>query len=253
MALSYYETGGETVSSSGVFIPITALPGLLATELASSEATATKESKVILAMLNALFIEIAAMTPLGMSATKSKASVNNDVDSLSFTFGLQYLANHPLAAISSLPLPAIGANAGVGGLAIVDVFPAAASLSSGNVTPASGVLVPNADIDAYSDIGSGTVSVNTDNRIWFSGLLGYLADQASLRTATVASALTARARSGTNSFTLPPTATDPTNPTTGIDPSNLSKLSFFSHTFSFTLHILLNQTAQTFDVNAVTA
>ena len=74
-----------------------------------------------------------------------------------------------------------------------------------------------------------------------------------VRSASQASAITAKTISATAGVALPAIATDATNPTTGISSANLDKLDFFSKTFSFTIQRIENESTQSYDVNVVTA
>jgi len=259
MAFEFFEAAVSSPSgcSAGIFIPRSDLPGVAAGELANSQSTANKQSKTVLALLNKVHSTVSPtnFSKLGFATTKgAPTGVSEDVIAITYTATAQWMANSEDKTISVLPVPTTGTESGKGDFAIADIFPNAVKLAAGDAITGEGVVIPTADLVPYGSPTHASVNpaVGQDNRGWFAGLYGFLS-QLGIRTTSVASAITAASRGATTAVTLPTAATDATNPTTGILAADLPKRSFFSHTYSLTLQLALNQTSQAFDVNVVTA
>lgn len=233
MALAYeLFTGAGTAASAGLLIPVANLPGLAANELDDANA----ERKVALAIANLMFSGIAAATtPLGLAATKgTPAGVSADTINQPFTYTVQYYVNHASGTASVLPLPA----GNVGLVDLEDIFGSGISFVSASGATVAGVLIPNSVITA----AGGSVPANTnaaDARDYLQAVIWDLV--VNLATST---AVPVKSRSTAAGVAIP------TNLTTLTNLTNSDFLSFFSHTFSLTFQLQLNQLTQSFDLAA---
>lgn len=259
MALTFFDAAVAAGASNGVpaglYIPRADLPGITAGEFAAGASQATKEGKAVLAICNALFDYFSAnsTTLVGMIATRAKASASDVLDNLTFTFQHQYVAKLSNGSFGQIPLPSSGTNSGVGGVAIKNIFPNAASLAAEAAVSGEGVVIPYADLSAFGGSVPGSINAGTDNRSLIAAINRAMPDLLAIRSASVASAVTAAAQSTAASFTLAAAATAATNPTTGLVEAELDKIALSQMSSAITIQVALNQTAQTFDVNVVTA
>ena len=102
-------------------------------------------------------------------------------------------------------------------------------------------------------IGNATPALNADKRDYFEGLLTAVSNGGvTLRTASVASGITAISNpSNYTVFALGATATDATNPTTGLVASDLGKIATVQKAVAYTVQLIMNATTGLFDVNSV--
>lgn len=256
MALDFefFTADGVTVAA-GVFLPVAALPGLLAAELAAGNA---RESKVVLALMNQMYevLGSSSFAKLGFALTKGNPTgVGPDLLTQSYGVTLSYIANHADNTLSQIPSASTGTNANLGEFAVDDVFTGAAKLAAGANTGGAGVLVVTSELQSYggpaqADIG---VVAGSDDREWFAALTAYTVMQSTVRSANDASAITARSRGQATGGQIPAAYYAATNPTAGLSADDLDRLSLFTVAFSVTVQLLIDQEAQTFDVNAVVA
>lgn len=259
MAFQFFEaaTASPSGCSAGVFIPRADLPGVAAGEFANAQSTASKQSKAVFALLNQMYAVVSPtnFSKLGIAVTKGQpAGAGEDILNIAYTATIQWMANSESKAISMLPVPTTGTESGKGDFALTDIFANAVKVAADDAITGEGLVIPTADLVPYGSASHGSLNIATgqDNRDWVAGLYGYIS-QLGIRTALSASAITAASRGTTTGVTLPAAATDTTNPTTGILAADLAKRSVFSHQYSITVQLLLNQVTQQFDVNVVTA
>lgn len=239
---------------AGVFVPRADLSGVVAGEFAAGVSQATKEGKGLFGLLNKLHAYISLNTNLlGVSATRAKASVSDVSDNYSFSFSCQYVGKLADQSFDVIPLATSGANAGVGKLAIANVFPNATLVAAEGAISGEGMVIPHADLAAFGAIVPASISVGQDNRDYIFSMIRALPDLVTLRSTSVASAVTATAQNAFAVFTLAAAATSATDPTTGILASELDKIATVSATTTITIQTIDNLEAQTFDVNVVTA
>ena len=233
MALAYeYFTGAGTSVAAGLLIPRANLPGMAASEFDDVNV----ERKVAMAIANAMFTGLAAVTaPLGFAATKSTpAGVAADTINQPFTFTANYYANHANGTVSVYPLPA--GNAGL--VTLENIFGSGISIISAGGTTEEGIVIPNSVITG----AGGAVPANTgaaDARDWLQALLLDMVNN--LATST---AVPTRSRNTATGVAIP------ANLSTITSLSDATLLSFFSHTYSLTFQLALNQATQTFDLAA---
>lgn len=251
LTLEYFDAAGNA-AADGVYIPVSDLPGILAAELAAAEPENTKESKILLSILNALTTALPA-TALGMTATKgSPSGAGADILNCPFTLTWQRLIDLAADTISPVPVPVAGANAGVGDVALVDIFPNAAKVAAAGAVAGAGVVIPTATVSAYSDLTHAALNPATDCRDWIMALVDAAATEATLRSATVASGIVTRSRGAIGSATIPATWYQAVDPVAGVAESDLPKLGLITRSVSLAVQVALNQTTQVFEVRSVT-
>lgn len=239
---------------AGTFIPVSDLSGVVAGEFASAASQATKEGKGLFGLFNKFHAYISTNTNLlGVTATRAKASVSDVSDNYSFSFSCQYVGKLADQSFDVIPLAGSGANAGVGKLAIADVFPNAALVTAEGAISGEGMVIPHADLSAFGAVAPGSIDAGEDNRDYIFSMIRALPDLAILRAAGVASAVTTATQNAFATFTLAAAATAATDPTTGILATELDKIATVAATTTLTIQTIDNLDAQTFDVNVVAA
>jgi hypothetical protein len=253
LAFEYFDADGAAVAA-GVFLPVGDLPGLEAAELAA--AAADKESKAVLAVINQIYETLSpgAFDKLGWAVSKGNpAPAGVDTINQSYSFTSTYVVNLGANTVGQIPVPAAGDNADVGKFGLVDIFPGASKVAAAGNTGGAGLLIVGAEVEAFGATYAGlTIGAGEDNRNWIAAFLNYLAVNATLRTASVASAVTAASRGTPASTTPAPALTAASNPTSGLSADDLPLLVLFTITYGLTVQLLLNQSTQSFDVRHVT-
>jgi len=247
-----YLAAAGPIAADGVFIPVGDLPGVLAAELGEAAA----ESKAVYGLLNKIYeiISPAGFSSLGVAVSKANPiGSGNDLISQSYGMTLQYQVDHGTNTLSPIPVPTTGANAEVGKVGILDLFPSAMKVAAGPMVEA-GVLIPSGDLALYGAPSHAALAIGggADNRNWLASLINYLAVETPARSADTATAITAKSRSAATGFTPTGALVAETDPTSGIDPAALGRLSFLQQNYSFTVQLLLDPETQTFDVNHAT-
>lgn len=256
LAFEYFDAAGNA-NGDGVFIPIANLPGVDAVELAAAEPIETKESKVLLALLNQIYDTISptAFSSLGLTMTKSTPTGGGGADLVNLTFGStwQKLVHLDFDTVTSIPVPAAGVNVGLGDFGVVDIFAGAAKVDATHAVAGAGVVINTSGLTAYSSLSHAdlTVAAGEDNRDWFMALFDHMATDANVRSAAIATAVTSAARGNVGAQTIPAAFTAATDPTTGINSADLPKLGLITRTVRWTIQVALNHATQRFEVNAV--
>ena len=257
LALEYFDAAG-TATADGVFIPIANLPGLDAVELAAAEPIETKESKVLLALLNQIYDTISptAFSALGLTMSKSTPTGGGAADLVNLSFGStwQKLVNLDTDTVSAIPVPTAGANVGLGDFGVADIFAGAAKVDAAEAVAGAGVVINTSGLTPYSSLSHAdlTVAAGEDNRGWFMALVDHMATDTNVRSAAIATGITAATRGNVGAQVIPADFTAATDPTTGISSTDLPKLGLITRTLSWTIQVALNQATQLFEVNAVT-
>ncbi|NEP17823.1 MAG: hypothetical protein F6J97_13110 [Leptolyngbya sp. SIO4C1] len=253
MALSFeYVSGaGSEFATSGVFIPISDLPGVSAGEFDIEATTAEKEAKSLLALLNAMQLYL-SITPnvIGISESKNSPSSNGaDILTLNFTAEWQKLANLSANSITVIPAATTGANAGAAELAIKAVFPSAVYVNGGDTSTTEGIVIEHAAMVAYGLSAPPSVTAGADNRAWFSALLEMMTN-ATLRDPDngVESAVITAASGGMGALAIPPSYYAESDPLTDIQSADLQQRGIVARSFAFSVQVELNQANQTFEV-----
>lgn len=257
MSFEYFDAAGTAVAE-GVFIPIAAVPGLVASELASGQAAGTKLGKSVFALINQIYNTLSPtnFNKLGFTVSKGNpAGVGADIINQNFGFTAQKLLNLKTDAISMIPEPTSGANSGLGSFSLSDVFAGAVKVAAAGAVSGAGVLIPTALLATYSSITQGgiTISGSSDNRDWFAALFDWLGNGLAVRDASTASAVIARSASAISAVAIPANFTQTTDPVSGILAADLPVRGLISKSYSVTVQLQLNQTTQTFDVLSTTA
>ncbi len=255
MAIEFFDSsvGSPSGASAGIFIPISDLPGVVATEFGSGVDAAIKHGKAYAGIFNQVFgvVSPGNFDKLGIAVTKGIPSgTSNNTFTITYTLTGTYLNTVKDNTKQLLPIPTTGSNNGIGKFAIADVFTNAELVAADGAISGEGLLIPHTDLTEFGQNSAVTaIAAGQDNREWFAALYRWLSVYAAVRATGTTSAITAKSLGGTVGVTLGADATDATNPTTGILAADLPKADINSRQISFTVDFLLNQTTQTFDVN----
>lgn len=256
MALQFFDAAGATVTETGLFIPVGALPGLTAAELASSVPEATKVARFLFSFGKKLYSALSPASLPKLGYTVGRADTSNAIDTISrtFSYSITYVINIFTKIIEPLPLPLVGSNLGLGGFQYEDISSGMMTrLTSGNI-PSAGVFIPTSDLTSSWIYEDTPIDVFQDDaRQFVAALFAYVSSQVPTRTATVASAVTAKNRSNPTLGTLPANAVATTNPTTRLDPAQINNIVLVNYSWSYTVQTVDNQTNETFDVNVIAA
>ena len=249
-----YLSASGTAAVDGVYVPVSNLPGVLASELATTESTPAKAGKVLLALLNRIFdvLSPSSFGKLGFTVVKSApAGVGPDIFNQTFTFGWQKIVNLDNNVVEQIPVPTTGANTGVGKFSILDVFPNATKVAANDSISGAGVVIPTSALTPYTSLTHSnlTISTSSDNREWFASLFDHLAIDADVRSPTQQSAIITATASQIGALPIPASFTQATNPVSGILPADLPRRGLIVRTLTYTIQCVINQTSQTFDVN----
>jgi hypothetical protein len=253
--IEYFDAAGNA-SADGVFIPLSDLPGVTASELASAQPSAAKEGKAMLSLLNKIF---AVTSPdlffkLGFTPTKEAPDgVSADIFNQVFAITSQKLVNLDTDSLSVVPVPTSGANSGLGDFAITDVFAGAVKVDAAGAVAGAGIVINTSGLLPYSSLTHASINVATDGRAWFAALADHLAIDSVKRSATVASAVISGIASSLSASAIPAEYIASTDPTSGILAADVPSRGLVNRTDTFTLQLQLNQSTQTFDVLAVVA
>lgn len=248
-----YLTATAAVTSNGIFIPNTALPGFSTLEL--DTASPGKDSKFTLAFLNQLHTRINQATPrpLGVGMTKpNPVGAGANLVNQNFNLVHTYALNHQFNTISSIPAANSGTNAN-NFLAFVNVFPGSTIATIGE-TPGAGVLIPDTELASYGAVEVGSyesgTSLSNDNRLLLIGIARMLSQRLELKNANNPNSAIIQANRNTPTiFTPPVDFTAAINPTSSILSGELPLYSFMNIGYSFTVQLKLNDVNQSFDVN----
>ena len=255
---SFFDTSVNAGSSNGItqgiFIPFSVLAGLESSELATLDEQ-TKEGKVIYGLLNSLYTALATPPPLGItSVAKSNPSgtaTNRSTEAIGLTF--QWVQDLSTNSFYPPPLPSIGINAGLGGMALETIFPGCQKTTNEGAIPGAGIVISAADIAIYG--GAHPSSVSSDARDWIAGLFGLLVTNAALRTTSTASAITAKTNPLTTRVTglqIPSVWYDATAPISGLLATDIPHLRIIQDAFTITYEYENDPLAQTFEVRVAT-
>ncbi|MEO1592004.1 MAG: hypothetical protein AAFU71_12015 [Cyanobacteria bacterium J06632_22] len=245
--IEVFEAAGNS-TAAGVFIPVSDLPGIDAAELAAGETDGAKQGKTLLAMVSATLTAITAASPLGLTLTQgNNSNAGPNLIGLNFTLSWDKLADIGGDTISVIPLPTAGANAGNGGLGIVDAFPNAAKVAAAGAVPGAGVVINDTAVATYG-AAAPTVAAGEDNRKWFAGLFDHLADADVREAGVTQSAVTAAARGAIGSAAIPANFTATVDPLSDISEADLPQLGLLTRSATLQIQVELNQSTQSFDV-----
>lgn len=248
------ETGSDEFepARAGIFIPVSDLPGVEAAEL--DEANADAKDKGVMAFVYRVweFLNQPAASPLGMSLARGNLlAQGQDLVRQQFTFTTTIANKLDSGTVGLLPVPSTGANAGVGRVALNAIFPNMIDGSAGlNDVPAGIVIATPGN---FADTLTPGASVSTQSRPWLTSFFMALGTESQIRSGTEASGIVTRSLS--NAVGQAPLAawTQANDPTTGLVAADLPKYKFYNLTVASTFEKKLNFTAQTFDLNRVTA
>lgn len=251
LACEYFSATGSA-TANGIFIPVSDLPGVEATEFASSEATLTKECKAMFAILNAMNGKFT--DKLGISHNKGQAAgAGVDLVRITHTFAQQWIANYESNTFEVIPLPLTGNLVGINDVTFEDIFPNAAKLDASDSTGAAGVLIPTTLLQEYGAPSHASIDLTVDSRDIIASLMYLYAGEGEYRDADSATGLVTISQPLATITAIPSAAISDNNPTTGLDKIKASTgiYTLLTKTVSFTFEVLLDQLTQKFELNIV--
>lgn len=248
MAVSFFDSSAPA-GVDGLFIPITALPGITSGELAAGEPSSKKHSKLLFSLLDKL---VSGYNPvhLGFSISKLKPVVSENFINQSFAVKTQMVVDLINDSLEVIPVPTSGDNSGIGDFSLTDYLPGASILDSLDDTGGAGVLFPIADLALHGHSASG---LSTDDRkILFAliSLITYSNDFAIRSSSPAVSSAIITKSNGIISITeLPSNSYAVTNPTTGLLLTNKERQPILQRDYTYTLQLSLS--ALTTEINYV--
>lgn len=258
--LTFADAATVGAGVDGIFIPLAALPGVLSAELADAQAGHLKYSKAVSAICEKLVSSITAVGFAGsisFTATKpNPVGAGLNLFNQSYNFSYTKVVDLQGQEITEIPVPTTGSNLGVGDVDFTDIFPLSTKISAGDNIAGAGVIIATSLLTPYSSITHAGLTINgsTDNREGISALIAWLGNGTLLRTTSESSAITGRTLQTPPAIAAIPAAyTTLPNPTSGILAADVIGRAIITRAISVTINFLLDGTAQTFDVNSVTA
>lgn len=239
MVLSFFETS-SVVGADGLFIPISDLPGIEASELAAAEPSGKKHSKFLFSLLDKLASNYNA-THLGLSIIKGKPSVSGNNVNQSYTITTQSLINFVDNSINVIPVPSAGDNTGIGDFGLVDYLPGVTEVISTD-SAGPGVLIPYTELQNYG-LHNPPVLGTDDRKVLFS-LIAYIVDSPAFavrnNSPVVQSAIITKSATGNKLAELPAIAYANTNPTTNLLTANKDQQLILQRDYAFVIQLSLS-------------
>lgn len=260
MAIQIITSAGGNAGADSVSIPLTDLTGfgLTSAELTDNALGKARGKWAIFKRLQSVLS--AASGLLGLSVPANPAFSTPSVNRVTYAYSLtsQFLVDKVEGTLSIVPLPDGGANDGVGGIAIADIFPGASKVSASASISGAAILIPTADLilqDANLSHSGLNLATGQDNRGEIFSLFNALIAESSTRSGTLASAFTSRSFGSLTSATIPAAYIAQTDPTSGIDPDFVTSgsVALLSQTASISVEASISVTGDTIDVNVITS
>jgi hypothetical protein len=259
MAFQIFPVAGGTADFDGLFIPVADLlnGGIEgASEFADAEPAALKRDKGLFAVCELVTAYVAGLAPgvaLGISASRPNTSTVN------YQYGLTVQLYEVLgegSPLAPLPIPSVGDNAGIGDFSIEDIFPNAVKVAAAADPGGSGILIESASVANFGGPAHASLNLTADSRMYFGALFRYMAASADLplRSASVASAVTAKSAAAPVTFFPTAAMTAATNPTTDIAAADLPRTVFVQQSGSVTFNLIASPPDPVMDLelNSVT-
>ena len=247
MALGFELYGAaDTAVAAGLFVPATDLWNVSGAELTAADA----QSRLAYGLMEILANPagpLATLTPkLGITSTyPNPVGAGTNLVNQTATVTVNYVADLSDNTIAPLPLPAGDA----GAVNVDDIFPNAVVVAAAGATPSAGIVIPTALLEEYGGPTHASISVDADGRAWINAFVLYMADNLDIRSASVASAVTAASAVVTATGALPNAAQITASSLSADD--NVTQL-VLTRSVSMTLQKVLDTEAETIAPNNVT-
>lgn len=262
MAIEIFSSAGGTASFNGIFVPRTDLaPGGLSAdaELDTGVDANVKRDKALYALTYVVASTISSLDSLdalGISAAVPTLSSISHTTTLTVQ---RHIKENSDAKLAPIPVPLAGANLGRGDIAFTDIFPNATKIANAGAVAGAGVLIEAAPLVSFGAADYATLNLGTDSRQVFYAMFKDMAINTfsyPTRSATEASAITARAVGTSTEVALAPALIDADAPTSGLsslDTNVVHILSSGAIGLTFNIVSSLAPTGeQTWEVNSVT-
>lgn len=239
MSISFFENS-SVVGADGLFFPISDLPGIVASELATLEASNKKHSKFLFSFLDKLATGYNT-NHLGFSIIKGKPTISNNSVNLTYNISTQVVVNLINNNVIPIPVPSSGDNLGIGDFGLADYFPGVSVVTSTD-TAGPGVLIPFTDLTNYGV--SGTPTLGTDDRALLFSLVSYITESSGFAVRStspaVQSAIITKQLASNVLTELPTISYAATNPTTGLSSSNKSRQLVLQRNYTYIIQLSLS-------------
>lgn len=273
MALRFFYNDANTVTIpttlpyTGLYIPVSDLPGMNAAELATTESSNRKEGKTVYSLIQKIYNYLSVNTSaLSLSSTIGNPTIiSSSLITLSYSMIVDYLTNLSSGKILMIPVPTSGVYTGIGEVSLKNVFPNCFAVTSTNNTAdasgigvaGAGVLINTDDLGIYGffndveDTDITTINLTADNRYAIASIYQCICDgNINIRSSSTASSVTSVSVSTATAVTIPVTYYSNSNPLSSISSANLDHLSLTRRSYSITFELLLNP--QVLEINNVT-
>lgn len=258
MALQLVPSGGGTADADGIVI--------FQTDLAAFGVTDAEMVNDSTGLARAIWGFLKAVQAFDMSALlglTKPANVNPSVSpdgflNRTYSVTAQKFVDYTDSSLGVVPLPTSGANSGLGGVALTDIFSSAVKVAATDAVATSALVIETADLTA---IDSGIIHASLDitsgqdNRNVISAIYEMFNEQIALRNASTASAFIASSR-GTLGLiqTIPATYIAATDPTSDLSSANVTdgQVALLSKTSAVTIQTEEDVTNDTIDVRVAT-
>ncbi|WP_107666493.1 hypothetical protein [Cyanothece sp. BG0011] len=257
MAISYLAAGANTTADSLV-IPVADFLGFNTFDKFDGQSENLAFSRFLQGFLEKTSQTLTdnSIFTLGLNLTKDLddlATTSQDVILSVWNITYQRFIRFS-QAVTPLPVPTGGTSAGVGDFALAEIFPGVEKVANGSPVTADSVAISIADLTPYgsSSFADLNTDVGQDNRSLWMSIIAWAIDTASLRSATVQSAITSKSINSPTIPTLAAALTQETNPTSGINNDDLFAKGFVSNQqFNISIQLKLMSNDNTFDMNFV--
>ncbi len=259
MALEIITTGGGNATADSIVIPQTDLAafGVTAPEMTADD---TGLARAVWGFLKAVQAEdLSAALGFTKPASPTVTKIEGQFDNRSYSVTIQKYVDYQDGANGVVPLPTSGANSGLGGFALTDIFPNAVKVAAAGAVAAESLLIASADLTAIiSSINHAGIDITAgqDNRELLGAIYEMFAEQLSLRDASTASAFIGLARGNLGQVAVIPAAyIAPSDPTSDLDATNASdgQVAVLSKTHTVTIQTEDDLSNDTIDVRVVTS
>lgn len=239
--------GVDTAVAAGVFVPVADLWNVSSAELVAADA----QSRLAFGLMEVLANPdgpLASLTPkLGIVSTyPNPVGAGTNLINQTATVTVNYVADLSDNTIAPLPLPVSNA----GAVNIDDIFPGAAVVAAAGATPGAGIVIPTALLQDYGGPAHASIDVDADSRDWINAFILYMADNLTIRTASVASAVVAANPILAGTGALPNAAQIEAS---GLSADDNATQLVLSRGVSMTLQKIIDTEAETIAPNHVTA
>lgn len=180
MALFEFGDADWTTTGSGVFIPISDLPGSSSSEYADEVDDADKEGQAVFSVIKQIIKKVSGISYLttqadanllGISYSLAETLPSVRLKNKTYSFTFSRLVSLDDDATSVIPVATSGTHNGKGGVTLTNIFPNASKLAAASSTGGAGVLILSATLENYGAPSHASLALNNDCRRWIEALI----------------------------------------------------------------------------------